>query len=129
MRQLKIRFGTPEDAEKVNDWIRQNPVNAYDPDIWKAPSIRVLCTYDDSGPVSYLPFQKVFMLESFAPNPTADKSDKAQSLRDFTKACELIASGEGIKEIYFLDGAEGVGEMAEGNGYELMPYKVYRMKL
>ena len=78
------------------------------------------------------------MLGSFAPKPGIDRSTAAQALRDFTKAALLMASGEGISEVYFLDGAGGVAELAKGNHYELLgeeiggkfvPFKVYRIKL
>ena len=129
MKQQKIRFAEKADAEQILEWMRQNHENNFDSEILSYPTLRVLCAYDSDGPVNYLPFQKVLFLESAAHRPGATTGQKAQSFRDFTKAAELLASGEGIREIYFLDGGGGLGEMATHHGYELLPFKVYRMKL
>jgi hypothetical protein len=70
-------------------------------------------------------------MESVAMNPEASDLDKAQALRDMTKAATLLASSHGIREVYFLGGQGGVGEMATRSGhcFEELPYKVFRMKL
>lgn len=130
MKQLKLRFAQMEDAAQIVEWINANPKNEFDPGILKYPTLRVLCSYEDPGrPVCYLPFHRVFMLESVAQDPLATKLTVAQAVRDFTKAVELVSSAEGIHEIYFLGGADGMGELAASNGYEELPYKVYRMRL
>lgn len=138
MRQLKIRFGKPDEAEEIVDWLSRNSLNKYDPDTTKNPSLRILCAYDENGAQAYIPLEKFLMLGSFAPKPGIEKSTAAQALRDFTKAALLLASGDGLTEVYFLDGAGGVAEMAKGNHYELLgeeidgkfePYRVYRIKV
>lgn len=129
MRQLKLRAAVPEDSEQIVEWLKQNPLGEYDAAICKYPTLRVIASYAAEGVVCYLPTQKVLVLESLAANPQAGELDKAQAIRDLTKAAELLASAEGIREIWFLDGAGGVGELAEKNGFELLPYKVFRLKL
>lgn len=69
------------------------------------------------------------MLESLAINPESSELDKAQALRDLVKAVSLLASTEGITEIYMLDGGGGVAELATKHGFEELPYKIYRLKL
>jgi hypothetical protein len=130
MKQQKVRWAQPEDSAQILEWVHANEkVNLFNADILKYPTLRVFCSYDENGPINYLPFQRVFMLESAAPRPGATAAELAQSFRDLTKAAELTASGEGIREIYFLDGGGGLGEMATHHDYELLPYKVYRMRL
>ena len=139
MKQLKIRFGRPEEAEEIVDWLSRNSLNKYDPDTTKNQTVRILCAYDEDGAQAYIPLERVLMLGSFAPKPGIEKSTSAQALRDFTKAALLLASGEGITEVYFVDGAGGVGDMAKSNHYELLgeeidgkgfvPYKIYRIKV
>lgn len=124
-----MRFAGDGDANQIVDWLNKTASNQFDPAILKFPTLRVLCSYNGTGPVSYLPFHRVLMLESVAANPEASLRDRVQAVRDFTKGVELLASAEGIKEIYFLDGGGGLGEMATHHGYELLPFKVYRMKL
>lgn len=129
MRQLKLRFATPEDAPQIIEWLNANPLNEYDSVICKYPSLHVIASYAPDGVICYLPTQKVLVLESLAVNPKASELEKAQALRDLTKAAELLANSEGIREVWFLDGAGGVGEMARSHGFEELPYKVFRLKL
>jgi len=56
-------------------------------------------------------------------------SVSAQALRDFTKAAELMASTQNIRELYFLCRDDALIAMAKNHGYEEMPFKVLRMKL
>lgn len=130
MRQLKVRFGRREDAAKIIQWINGNPANHFDKDILEYPTLRTVCSYDESGVVGFLPFHQVLMLESTAWSPESSRFDRAQAGRDFTKAAELMASSLGIREIYFLGGESGMGQMAvNGHGYEELTLKVFRMKL
>ena len=138
MKQLKLRFGRPDEASEIVDWLQRNSLNKYDPDTVKNQTTRILCAYDEDGAQAYIPIEKFYMLGSFAPKPGINRSTAAQALRDFTKAALLMASGEGLNEVYFLDGDGGVAEFAKGNHYELLgeqvgdkfvPYKVYRIKV
>ena len=124
-----MRFADSGEANQIVDWLNKTASNQFDPAILGYPTLRVFCSYNGSGPVSYLPFHRVFMLESVAANPEAPLRDTVQAVRDFTKGAGLLASAEGVKEIFFLDGGNGLGEMATHHGYELLPFKVYRMKL
>jgi hypothetical protein len=129
MKQLKLRFARPEEAKQVTDWIREHPENDFDPDIIGYPTLQVFCAYSDNGVEAYIPTHNVKVLESTALKPGIDIGTAAQALRDFTKAAELIASGQDIRELYFLCRDEALISMAENHGYEEMPFKVLRMKL
>ena len=129
MKQLKLRWANPEEAKQILEWLTRNPQNHFDPGILDYKTVQVLCSYDGE-PECYMPIHRVLMMESIAPRPGASELNIAQSLRDFTKACELVASAQGIREIYFLGGDGKVGSMSlGGHGFEELPLKVFRMKL
>lgn len=135
------RCAEEKDVPTIVHWLNGNPDNRFDPDILKYPSLRLICSYrPGEDPTAYLPSQKVLilesvrvtrsrMLESLASNPESSELDKAKALKDLVKATGLLASTEGIKEIYFLDGGGGVAELATKHGFEEVNMKVYRMKL
>lgn len=129
MRQLKLRFSRPEDRPKILEWLKANPDNGFDPDILGYPTLQVLCAYSDEGPVAFLPIQTAIVLESTARMPGITDVDSAQALRDCTKAAELLASAQHIREIYFLAKEPKLIEMAKNHGYEEMPWTPMRMKL
>lgn len=129
MKQLKLRFGRPEEAAQVMEWIQAHPENDFDPDIANYPTLQVFCAYSDDGPEAYLPTHNVKVLESTALKPGLEISVAAQALRDFTKAAELMASSQNIRELYFLCRDEALTAMATNHGYEVMNFKVLRMKL
>lgn len=136
MKQLNLRYAREGESEQILSWMKGNLSNHFDPQILKYPTLRMLCSYGDM-PVCYLPVHKVLMMESIAVNPEASRFDVAQALRDLTKATQLIADAEQMKEVYFVGGHGGVGEMAAGNGkhnFERMtldskPAEIYRMRL
>lgn len=128
MKQLKVRFGRPEDAAQIVNWLAGNSGNSFDPDILKYPTLRTLCAYNGS-PVAYLPSQQALVLESYAPKPGLSEEESALALRDLVKGMELLASSLNIREIYFLDGDNGVAGMAVRHGFEELPMKIYRLKL
>ncbi len=129
MKQLKLRFARPEESTQVMEWIKTHPENDFDPDIIGYPTLQVFCAYSDDGVEAYIPTHNVKVLESTALKPGIEISTAAQALRDFTKAAELMASGQNIRELYFLCRDEALIAMAENHGYELMPFKILRMKL
>lgn len=119
-KQYKLGFAT--DRDKIDAALKANPLNEYCDKILDYPTLRVLKAYD--GPEEhYLPTQQVLMLESISPNVPP------HALRDLVKGATLLAASSGVKEVYFLDGAGGVGKFAEHHGFEELNYKVYRMKL
>ena len=132
MKQLKLRGARPDESKQILNWLTNNTSNHFDPQILGYPTLQILCAYEDTGEViAYLPVHRVLMMESIAVNPKASKLQVAQALRDLTKASELVADSIGIREVMFLGGHGGVGEMATGNGhsFEELPFKVYRNSL
>lgn len=135
-RQLKLRFARPEDSRQIAEWLHSSEYNEFNAETLKSPSLSVLCSYDETGPQNYILINKVLMLDSTAPRPGIDVGTAAQSMRDFTKSALLLASGQGISEIYALDMGGGLGEMAQNHHFKLLgkevngkfeAYKIYRI--
>lgn len=118
----------PEDSAQIVEWLNLNKGNLFDPDVLSYPTLRVLCAYNKE-PVSYLPTQRALVLESVAVNPKAGDLDRAQALRDLVKGSELLASSDGIREIFLFGKDTAVLDIAEARGFELLPWPVLRMKL
>lgn len=147
MIELKLRVAKPEDGPLILEWLKANHQNEWNPSFLSKPGITYLCSYNDDGPVAFIPLaevmmfegdqpKRVLMLESFAPKPGISRLIKAQALRDFTKSALLLGSIRGISAVYFLDGAGGVDAFAENNHYhclgkpvdgKFVPYKVFRI--
>jgi len=129
MKQLKVRIAGPEDAKQLGDWLCATKGNLFDPDILKAPTLTAVCSYSENGAVAYLPAQNVLVLESLAVKPGAAPIETGQAFRDLVKGMELIASQRQIREIMFMCEDENVIRVAEGHGFERIPYPLLRMKL
>jgi len=129
VRQLKVRYITPDDSKKFIEWINNTPANLYDAEVLKYPTLKVVCSYGENGPVAFLPFQRVLMLESLAVNQEAAVIETAQAFRDLVKAAELDASGTQCKEMYFICKDENVLRVAQGHGFERIEFPVVRMRL
>jgi hypothetical protein len=128
MRQLKVRVAGLEDSERLVEWLNSTKGNLFDPGILKYPTLRTLCSYDGE-PIAYLPTQRALFLESLAVNPAASLLDKGQAFRDLVKASELLASSDGIRELYMVCEDENVLRIAEGHGFERIPWPITRMRL
>ena len=128
MNELKLRVALPKDTKTIVEWLNADPKNLFDPNILEYPTLRVLCAYN-GAPVAFLPTQKALFLESMAINPKASDLERAQALRDLVKGAELLASSDGIKEIYLFGEDERVLQIAEKRGFERLPWPLLRMKL
>lgn len=120
MKQLKLGLAT--DRAKIDAALRANPLNEYNERILDYPTLRVLKAYSETEE-HYLPVQQVLMLESISAGAPP------HALRDMVKGATLLANAQGIKELYFLDGAGGIGKFAENHGFELLNYRTFRMVL
>lgn len=125
--ELKLRLAQPEESKQIVDWLNNTP--EFDPGILKYPMLGVHCAYNGAGPIAYLPFQRVIMLESLAVNPEAGPVDRGRAYRDLVKGVTLVASAEKIRELYFLATDEKVAKMAINHDFEELPWKVCRMRL
>jgi len=129
MKQSKIRFAYQEEMPTVKQWLEANPAGDFDQDILGYPTLKVICCYREQ-PDTYLPVHQAMIMETVGFRKELGLLDRAASVRDLTKASELIASSLGIREIYFLGGAEGMGELAMRQaGFEKLDTPVYRLKL
>lgn len=122
--QLKVRFADKDDHAQVIEWINRN--QSFDPGILKYPTLQLICAHNGK-PISFLPVHRGLILESLASNPWATELEKAEALKDLTKAAELLASSYGIKELYFMVSDKDVQKIAENHGFETVT--VCRMKL
>ena len=129
MRQLKLEFARGEHAAELAEWLKRTKGNLFDQDILSYPSLRALRSYGPDGSVAYLPMQTVLMLESLAVKEGIEPMQAAQAFRDLVKGAMLTASGDRIKEIYFVCEDENVLKVAEGHGFERLPWAVTRIKL
>lgn len=120
MKQYKLGIAT--DKARIDASLSANPLNEYNSEILDYPTLRVLKAYQGQEE-HYLPVQQVMMLESLS----ADIPP--QALRDLVKGAQLLAASHGIRELYFLDGAGGLGGFAENRGFELLNYRTFRMVL
>jgi len=138
MKQLKVRCSQPADAAILREWLESTQNNLFDNDILHYPTLEVACSYDESGPAAYLPWQQVLMLESLAVRPGLAPIQAAQSFRDLVKATEFVASVKGIREVYFVCKDQDVVKVAKGHGFDVLgewdgerfvPWTVVRVKL
>lgn len=127
--QLKLKYAEPEQADEIGRWLLATKGNMFDPAILTYPSLRVLCSYNGSGPCAYLPMQTALMLESVALKPGLDSQLAAQAFRDLVKGATFVGSQLKINELYFLSTHDELKRMAENHGFEEIEWAAMRMKL
>lgn len=128
MKQLRLKFAEPEDHEQVIRWLNANPANDFDSRILSYPTLQIVTAYNGHN-VMHLPMHECLVLESLAVNPETTELERAQALRDVTKAATLIASGKRMKELYFMLSDAMVKEIAtkKSVGFEIVT--MARMRL
>lgn len=126
--QLKTGYMGAEDQETFLTWVNSSPKNEWDSGVLKYPTLRVICAYN-GRPVSFLPVHDALVMESIAVNKDAGDLERAQALRDLTKAAELHASARGMRELYFICTDEDVLKIAKNHGFEQVEFPVLRMRL
>jgi len=95
----------------------------------KYPSTLVFTAFNSKGPIVFAPIQRPLMIDALAVNPQADGPDIVTALKEITQAAVKQAYDVGAGEIYFLCKDESTIEIAKRQGYEEMPWKLFRMKL
>lgn len=128
-RHIFVRPVRSEDAAEFVEWSLNNPKNGFDPEVVKFPSTVVLCAYDQSGTLAYMPIQSPLFLESMAIRPGLDTRTVALTMKEFTQAAVTQAHSQGKGEIYFLGTEQNTDELATNQVFERLPYSVYRVKL
>ena len=130
MRQVWVRPAEPKDFDKIQEWmLRIVQLNLFDADIANYPQTQWLCAYDESGPLLYMPYQPVISMESLAPRPGLSPREEAMALREITKTVAYKAKECRIEEIVFACKDERVIDFAQTHGFEVLPWKVLRLKL
>jgi hypothetical protein len=125
-----VRPAKPEDRELFIKWTMSNLArNAAEPEILAYPTTFVLCAYDSSGPLAFLPVQQPLLLDSLAFHPDADSGRVAIALRELVKACVTQAHLKGSGEIYFISDEASIQRFAQHQIFTQMPVNVYRVKL
>jgi hypothetical protein len=69
------------------------------------------------------------MLETIAKNPDASELEAATAFKEFIQFLVSQASIQNVSEIYFLGTDDSVNNIAESSIFELLPYKVYKVKV
>jgi hypothetical protein len=130
LRQIWVRPAEKKDLLNIRDWMLPiAQLNLFDPDIVNYPQTQWLCAYDESGPLLYMPYQPVISMESLAPRPGLSAREEAMALREITKTVAYKAKECRIEEIVFACKDERVIDFAQAHGFEVLPWKVLRLKL
>ena len=128
MKQSKIRFAYQQEIPLLSQWLEANPSGDFDPEILGYPTLKIVVCYRDE-PEACLPIQQAVVMETVGFSKNLSNLDKAAAIRDMVKATELVASSLGIREIYFLGGQDGIGELAMRQGFEKLDVPIYRLKV
>jgi len=135
MKQIFVRFAEERDAERFDAWVKlAQEINLFDAAVMKYPTTKTLVAEipENGQPADellYMPYQTALMMESLAPKPGIEPINQALALREITKAMALLASQAGIKELYFGCKDERVVKFAEAHGWEVLQWKMLRMKV
>lgn len=124
-----VRPARPNDREQFVNWTLSTKDNLFDSGVVTYPSTYVRCAFNKSGPIAFIPIQRPLMMEALAINPDADKIDVAAALKELTQDTVTHAYQLGAGEVYFLCSEPTTEAFAERNGFERLPYSVFRMKL
>lgn len=129
MKQVFVRLAEDKDASQFEEWVKAaQEINLFDPNVMTYPTTRTLVAHNGEN-LLYMPVQNVLMMESLAPKPGIAPIDEAVALREITKTVAFMASQQGIREQYFLCKDERVVKFGSAHGYEVLPFKVLRMKV
>jgi N-acetylglutamate synthase-like GNAT family acetyltransferase len=120
-RAMNVRMATPEDAEKMAEWIQRTPNNGFDPAIADYPGLMVLVVEKDGEPIMYLPVHPVLCIESVACKPGISGREYIEALLQVKSATEHIARQNGIREIYTSSVYEPMAKTLRRHGYATMP--------
>jgi len=122
-----VRPARNTEGSKFLEW--SIPVPGFDPEMAYQPGVFTLASYNKKHVISYMPVQRPYMLETIAKNPEASDAETAVAFKEFIQFLVSQGTIQGVSEIYFLGTDESVNNIAESSVFELLPYKVYKMKL
>ena len=120
-----MRLCYPEEAQEAVDWIGQ-----HDPEALYTVGFKNTMTVKLEEPAKiYSPIQVVFMVEALGIEPNARKRNVVKAILKFLEGVKSLARGLGMGEIYFVGTNPAFNKQAELNGFEKVPFPVYRIRL
>ena len=131
MKSLFVRPIREAEAKQFLDWsIANKDKSAFDPKVATYPSTLVPCVYDADGPVAYMPIQRPFVLDSFAPRPGLTKIQTASALHEIFQFSVSKAHETGVGEVLFFATDDNTVKFAARQKiFQYVPYRVYRVKI
>lgn len=127
MLPIFVRPVRPSDTENYIEWVKNQP--GWDASIALQPRTFTLAAYNKSSVIMYMPTQQPYMLETAAINPSATDAEVAAAFKALIQSLVTLSHSNNVSEIYFLDTDTGTSEFAGNHIFELLPYKVYRVKV
>jgi hypothetical protein len=127
--KTEVRLADAKDVPQFVEWIANTPNNLFDPDIARYKNLRTLAVEQDGKPVLYVPTHPVLMLESLAHSPDLSPKENARAIKAAHDALLDIAKAYGMAEIVWGCEDQSLINLAVRRGYEVLPYKVLRMKV
>ena len=128
MRHIFVRPSRPDEAQLYFDFAKSTPENLFDPAVASYPSSFTLCAYGKE-PILFAPVQQPFFMDALAFCPTSGLLDRAVAMKEVVQALVTQAHIKGIGEIYFYCKEPSTQAFAEKNGFEKIPFPLYRMRL
>jgi N-acetylglutamate synthase-like GNAT family acetyltransferase len=120
-----LRLAYPEEAQEAVDWIGQ-----HDPEALYTVGFKNTMTVKLEGEASiYSPIQVTFMVEALGIQPNTRKRYVVKAIMKLLEGVKSLARGLEMGEIYFVGTNPEFNRQAEVNGFELVPFPVYRLKV
>lgn len=127
MKHIFARAAEERDVTKFAEWSMQNP--AFDINVLSYPTTATLCAYDSDGVIAFLPVQQPLCMEAMTFRPGISDSQKALAMKELTHLLIATCHAKGAGEIIFLGSNPATNEYAVRQGFEMLPWKVYRARL
>lgn len=129
MKQIFVRPARSSDAELFLKWSLENTKSDFDPAAAQHASSFVMCAYDKTGPLLFVPVQQPLFLETLAIRPGLDPAEMVTAWKNLLQVVVSQCYIRGSGEIYFLGTEETTERFTEKRGFEKLPYSIYRLKL
>lgn len=126
---MSIRFAEPSDSAYMAEWSVTTPANAFDPQTAEYENLLTLVVEDERGPLLYVPFHPVLVIESAACRPGITPRQYIESLLAMKAETERIARQIGIREIHTSSGYRPMIKTLQRHGYQQIVGTALRKKL
>lgn len=128
-KRIWVRPAKQADAKFFQHYMVSTEDNLFDPEVMTYPSTALLVAHKEGEPLVFLPVQQAIVLESIGKKPGITDFEMAVSLKEIISAVVMSASATGKGELYFLCKEPSTQAFAEKNGFEKLPWPIYRLKL